>query len=181
MEEHRELTIYIVNPRVSYHESPATSLLTVQYYEKLQLETFLTRLKQKIINMTGKRNHKQASDKASIKGPTQRKSAPWVAKLNDKLRLCTANLTENEEYYDNSLELAAHLIRQPPPSDHTPDTVPVYIVTGGEEDDADYIFNNDDLLSAFDYDKPSRGEEIYNEFSPGHETLNESMLSIASH
>ena len=137
MEEYRELTIYIVIPRVSYHESPATSLLTVQYYEKLQLETFLTRLKQKIINMTGKRNHKQASDKASIKGPTQRKSAPWVAKLNDKLRLCTANLTENEEYYDDYLDPAAHLILQPPPSDHNPDTVPVSIVTGGEEEDVD--------------------------------------------
>ena len=41
--------------------------------------------------------------------------------------------------------------------------------------------NNNDPLSEFDYDKPSRAEEIYNYFAPGYETLNGPMLSIASH
>ena len=68
-----------------------------------------------------------------------------------------------------------------PPSDHNPDTVPVSIVTGGEEDDVDYILNNDDPLIEFDYYKRYRTEETYNEFVPGCETLNDSMLSIASH
>ena len=79
------------------------------------------------------------------------------------------------------MDLAAHLIRQPPPSDHNPDTVTVYIVTGGEEEDADYILNNDEPLSDFDCDKPSRSEDIYDEFAPGREKFNESMLFIASH
>ena len=79
------------------------------------------------------------------------------------------------------MDPAAHLIRQPPPSDHNPDTVTVYIVTGGEEEDADYILNDNDSLSDFDNDKPSRAEEIYNNFSPGREKSNEPMLSIASH
>ena len=79
------------------------------------------------------------------------------------------------------MDPAAHLIRQPPPSDHNPATVPVSIVTGGEEEDADYILNGNNPLNEFDYDKPSRAVEIYNEFSPCREKLNESMLSIASH
>ena len=41
--------------------------------------------------------------------------------------------------------------------------------------------NDNGPLSEFDYDKPSRAEEIYNEFFPGPEKFNESMLSIASH
>ena len=73
------------------------------------------------------------------------------------------------------------MIRQPPPSDHNLDTVPVFVVKGVEEEDADYILNNNDPLSDFDCDKPSRAEEIYNKFAPGHETFNDSMLSIASH
>ena len=54
------------------------------------------------------------------------------------------------------MDPAAHLIRQPPPSDHNPATVPVSIVTGGEEEDADYILNDNDPLSEFDNDKPSK-------------------------
>ena len=63
--------------------------------------------------------------------------------------------------------------------DHNPETVTVYIVTGGEEEDVDYILNNYDPLSEFEYDKPFRSEDIYNDFAPGCDTLNESMLSIA--
>ena len=48
------------------------------------------------------------------------------------------------------------MIRQTPPSDHKPDTVPVSIFTGGEEEDDDYILNDNDPLSEFDKDKPSR-------------------------
>ena len=48
------------------------------------------------------------------------------------------------------------MIRQtPPPSHHKPDTLPVSIVTGVEEEDADYILNDNDPLSEFDKDKPS--------------------------
>ena len=57
----------------------------------------------------------------------------------------------------------------------------VSIVTGVEEEDSDYILNNDDPLSEFDYDKPSRAEEIYNDFYPGRETLNKLMLWLASY
>ena len=109
--------------------------------------------------MTGKRNCNQSADKASRPGPMhrkQRKEYPLIAKLNDDLTLCTSDLTKNKEGYDNSLDPAAHLIRQPPPSDHNHDTVPVYIVTGGEEEDADYILNDNDLLSEFDHDNTSR-------------------------
>ena len=126
--------------------------------------------------MTGKRNRNQTDEKSSIPGPTHRKQlkeSPWVAKLNDELTLCTADLTENEGYYYDSLYPAAHLIRQTSPSEHNPDTVPVSIVVGVEEEDADYILNDNDPLSEFDNDKPSRSEEIYNEFSPGREKLNE--------
>ena len=181
----RELTRDIVIPRVSDHEPPAKSLLTLQYYKQLQFKTLSTRLKQNTTKMTDKHNRKRAADKASRPGPTQRqqhKAAPWTAKLNDELTLFTDDLTENEEDYEDSLDLASHLIRQPPPSDHNPENVPVSIVTGGEEEEeADYIFNNDDPLSEFDYVKPSIAEVIYNEFSPGREKLNVSMLSIASH
>ena len=134
--------------------------------------------------MTGKRNRNQAYDKASIPGPTHRKQHkedPWIAKLNDEPTLCTADLTKNEEEYDDSLDPSAHLIRHPPPSDHNPDTVPVSIVTGGEEEDSDYILNGNYPLSEFDNSKPSRSGEIYNKFAPVYEKLNESMLSIASH
>ena len=41
--------------------------------------------------------------------------------------------------------------------------------------------NNYDPLSEFDYEKPYRSEDIYNELAPGRDTLNESMLSIAFH
>ena len=131
----RELTWDIVIPRLSDHKPPATSLLTLQDYEQLQFKTLSIRLKQKTTNMTGKRNRKQAADKASRKVPTQlkqRKAAPWKAKLNNVLTMCTADLTKNEEEYDNSLDPSENMIRQPPPSDHNPDTVLVYIVTGGE-------------------------------------------------
>ena len=90
--------------------------------------------------MTGKRNRNRSDDKASRPGPTHRKQHkedPWIAKLNDELTMCAADLTENEEEYDDSLEPIAHLIRKPPPSDHNSDTVPVSIVMGGEEEDAD--------------------------------------------
>ena len=60
------------------------------------------------------------------------------------------------------MDPASHLIHQPPPSDHNPDTVSVYIVTGVEEEDADYILNDNDPLSNFDKDKPSRAEDVYN-------------------
>ena len=76
--------------------------------------------------------------------------------MNDEITLCTSDLTENEEDYYDSLEPAAHMIRQTPPSDHKPDTVPVSIFTGGEEEDDDYILNDNDPLSEFDNDKPSR-------------------------
>ena len=94
------------------------SLITLQYYEQLQFETFLSRLKRKTTKITGKRKRNRADDNASIPGPThrkQRKEASWIAKLNDELTLCTADLTENEEDYNNSLDPAAHLIRHPPP------------------------------------------------------------------
>ena len=90
--------------------------------------------------MTGKRNRIRAAAKASIPGPThrkQRKESPWIAKLNDEITLCTDGLTKNEEDYNDSLEPSSRLIRQPTPSDHNPDTVPVSIVMGGEEEDAD--------------------------------------------
>ena len=114
------------------------SLLTFQDEEQFQFETLSSRLKKKTTKMTGKRNRNsnRSADKASRPGPThhkQRKEAPWISKLNDELTMCTADLTENEEDYDDYLYPVAHLIRQPPPSDHNPDTVPVYIVTGGEE------------------------------------------------
>ena len=131
-EDGRELTQNIVIPGLSNHKPPATSLLTFQDYEQLQFKTLLTRLKQKTTKMTDKRNRKWAVDKASRKGPTQRKAAPWTDKLNDELTLCTSDLTNNKEYYEDSLEPAAHLIFQPPPSDHNPDNVPVSIVTGGK-------------------------------------------------
>ena len=41
--------------------------------------------------------------------------------------------------------------------------------------------NDNDPLGDFDNDKPSRAEDIYNEFSLGREKLNEPMISIASH
>ena len=68
--------------------------------------------------MAGTHNRKWADDKASRKGPTKRKqpkAAPWTAKLNDELTLCTSDLNKNEEAYDNSWHPAAHLIRQNPP------------------------------------------------------------------
>ena len=139
----RELTRDIVIPRVGNHKPPSTSLLTLQDDEQLQFKMLSKRLKWKTTKMTGKRNRKWADDKASRKVPIQRKhckSAPWTAKLNDALTLYTADLNDNEEDYDNSLDPWANLIRQPPPSDHNPDTVPVSIVTGGEEEDADYIW-----------------------------------------
>ena len=174
LEDGRELTQYIFIPRVRNHK-PATFLLALQYYEQLQFKTLLTRLKRNTTKMMGKFNRKQAAGKASIKGPMQRntrKAAPWTAKLNDELTLCTADITKNEKYYDKSLYPASHLILQLPPSDHNHENVPVSIVTGGEEEDADHILNNYDPLSGFDYNKPSRAEEIYNEFAPGCETLN---------
>ena len=64
----------------------------------------------------GKRNRNRADDKASISGPThrkQRKEAPWIAKLNDELTLCTVDLTANKEDYNESLDPAAHLIHHP--------------------------------------------------------------------
>ena len=50
--------------------------------------------------------------------------------------LYTAELINNEEDYNYSLDPASHLIRQLPPIDHNTETVPVSIVTGGEEEDA---------------------------------------------
>ena len=183
-EDGREITQYIVIPRISNHKPPSMSFLTLQDYEQLQSETLSSRLKRKTNKMTGKRNRNRADDKDSRTGPThrkQQKEAPWIAKPNDELTLCTTDLTKNEEEYDESLDPAAHLIRQPPPIDHNPDNVPVSIVTGEEEEYDDYILNDNNPLSEFDNDKPYRVEEIYNEFAPGREKLNEPMLSIASH
>ena len=183
-EDGRELTRDIVITRICNHKPPVMSLLNLQYYEQLQFETLLSCLKRKTTKMTGKRKRNREDDKDSRPGPThrkQRKEAPWIAKLNDELTLCTADLTKNEEDYDKYLEPAAHLIRQPPPSDHNPDTVPLSIVTGGEEEYADYILNDNDPLSEFDNGTPSRVEEIYKKFYPGRKKLNEPMLSIASH
>ena len=135
------------------------SLLTLQDYEKLQFKTLSSHLKRKNTNITGKRNLNQAADKASRPSPThikQLKEAPWTSKINNEITLCTSELTKNEEDYNDSLDPAAHLIRQTPPSDHKPDTVPVSIVTGGEEGDSDYILNDNDPLSEFDNDKPSK-------------------------
>ena len=135
------------------------SLLTLQDYEKLQFKTLSSHLKRKNTNITGKRNLNQAADKASRPSPThikQLKEAPWTSKINNEITLCTSELTKNEEDYNDSLDPAAHLIRQTPPSDHKPDTVPVSIVTGGEEGDSDYILNDNDPLSEFDNYKPSR-------------------------
>ena len=143
-----------------------------------------TRLKRKNTKRTGKRNRKRAADKASRKGPMQgkqQKADPQTSKINDELTVFKADLTENKKDYNDSLDPAAYLIRQSPPSDHNPDTVAVYIVIGVEKENADYIFNNDDPLSGFDYNKPSIAEEIYNEFASVHETLYETMLSVASH
>ena len=172
LEDGRELTQDIIIPRVSNHETPATSLLTIQDYKHLQFKTLSTHLRQNNNKITGKRNPKREADKALIERPTQRKAAPWTGKLNDELKLCTADFTENEKDYDESLDTSAHLIRQPPPRDHNPDTVPLSIVTGVEYEDAGYILNHDDTLSEFYYDKPSRAEEIYNEFAPVCEILN---------
>ena len=145
-----KLTRYVAFSRISYHKPPAISLLTLQDYEQLQFKTLPSRLKRKTTKMTGNHNRNRADDKASIPGPThrkQRKEAPWISKLNDELMLYTSDLTKKEEDYDNSLEQAAHLIRHPPPSEHNPDTVPVSIVVGVEEEDADYILNDNDPLS----------------------------------
>ena len=79
--------------------------------------------------------------------------------------MCTADRTENKEDYNDSLYPEAHLIHQTPPSDHNPDTVPVYIVTGGEEEDSAYILNDNNPLSEFDNDKPYIAEDNYNEFA----------------
>ena len=117
-EDGRELTRYIFIPRVSNHKPPDMSFLTLQDYEQLQFKTLSSRLKRKTTKMTGNRNRNRAADKASITGPThrkQRKEASWISKLNDELKLFTADLTKNEEDYDDSLDQAAHLIRQPPP------------------------------------------------------------------
>ena len=87
--------------------------------------------------MTGKRNRKLEGDKDSRKVPTQRKqhtASPWTAKIKDELTICTADFSENKEDYNDSLDPAAHLVLQPPPSDHNPDTVSVSIVTGEEEE-----------------------------------------------
>ena len=95
------------------------SLLTLQDYKQLQFETLTYCLKWKTTKMTGKRNRNRADDKASIPGPTNRKQckeAPWIAKLNNELTLCTADLNENEKDYDDSLNPAANLIHQSPPS-----------------------------------------------------------------
>ena len=97
-EDGRELTRYIVIPRLSNHGLPDISLLTIQDYEQLQFETLSSLLKWKTTKMTGKRNHKRAADKASRPGPTHRKQhkeAPWIPKLDDKLTLRTADLTKN--------------------------------------------------------------------------------------
>ena len=117
-EDDRELTRDTVISRVSDHEPPTTSLLTLQDYEQLQFETLSTRLKRKMTNMTGKHNRKRAADKASRKVPTkrkQRREVPWTSKINDEITLCIADLTENEEDYNDSLDPASHLIRKPPP------------------------------------------------------------------
>ena len=71
-------------------------LLTLQNYEQLQFETLSSCLKRKTTKMTGKRKRNPAADKVSRPGPTHRKQlkeAPWIAKLNNELTLCTSELT----------------------------------------------------------------------------------------
>ena len=90
--------------------------------------------------MTGKRKRNRAADKASIPGPTyrkKRKEDPWIDKLNDELTLCTADLTENEEVSEDSLDPSAHMICQPTPSDHNPYTVSGSSLQGVEKEDVD--------------------------------------------
>ena len=97
-EDGRELTWDIVIPRVSNHKPPAMSLLTIQDYDKHQFKTLLYSLKRKTTKMTGKRKHNRLADKASRPGPNnrkQRKEAPWISKLSDKLTLCKSDLTKN--------------------------------------------------------------------------------------
>ena len=102
-----------------------------------------------------------------------------IKSINDETNICTENLTEDESDYHESLDPEVHLIRHLTNDEHNSDTVPVYIVTGGEEEGADYIL--DDTLGKFDYDQPHKSEEIYKEFAPDQDSLNKAMLSIDSH
>ena len=78
----------------------------------------------------------------------------WTARLNDEMNLCTADLTEDESDYNDSLDPVAHLIRHLPPDDHNSNTVTVYICTVIEEEDVDYIL--DDPIGDFDYYQPHK-------------------------
>ena len=51
------------------------------------------------------------------------------------MNLFTADLTEDESDYDDSLDPVANLIRHLPPDDHNSDTVPVSIGAVVEEED----------------------------------------------
>ena len=106
-----------------------------------------------------------------------RKAANWEAKLNDELTLCTADLTKTESDYDDALDPTEHLIRQLTSDDHDSDNVPVSIVTGGVEEDVAYILDDSDVIE-FEDNQPTRTREIYNEFDPEKDKLNESMLNI---
>ena len=175
-EKGKELTWYILITRVSGPEPSATSLQSLAEFEHdIQFKKLPKRHQRKKTKIRGKRNRKREAYRDLKPGPTQRKQqkeSPWTDHINDDLTMCTADLTEDQSDYDKSLDPAAHLIRKPPPTDHDYDTVPVYIVTGGEQEDADHVLN-EDPLGEFDYNKPHQAEEIYNEFAPGRDTLNE--------
>ena len=51
---------------------------------------------------------------------------------------------------------------------------------GGVEENVAYILDDSDALEFYD-DQQTRTREIYNEFDPEQENLNESMISIESH
>ena len=180
-EKGRELTRDIVIPRTS-GEPPSTTMQSpLTDYQALQFETVPDRVKRKTTKSVGKRHRKRAAERASTgPKPAKRKQSGWNAKINDDLTLCTADLTEDEDDFDNNADPTSHLIRQLP-QDRTDDTdtIPVSITTGGEEEDAESILN--DPLGEFDYDDPTKAEEIYNEFDPDNAGLNQGMQSIAAH
>ena len=114
-ENDKELTRNIVIPRVSGHGPPATLLSSLAEFEhNLQFESFPKNHQRKTTKMTGKRNQKRASDRASEPGSMQhkkRKETPWTAQLNGEITLYTADLTEDESDYNDSLDPVSYLIR----------------------------------------------------------------------
>ena len=102
-------------------------------YQALQFETVPDRVKRKTTKSVGKRHRKRAAERASTgPKPAKRKQSGWNAKINDDLTLCTADLTEDEDDFDNNADPTSHLLWQLP-QDRTDDTdtIPVSITTGG--------------------------------------------------